>query len=1278
MKRLILLTLSMLLIANGALAQAPVVDPGWSAFVIREGSTEPPFIVDNDDYVINAVEIGTTQGGQKAGLATDLINGAKISQITGLHIDRLDDVGASGSLYGPYFNIWVTDGLGNYAVLANEPSDAEWAGSPWDVADWNFLKTKRCKVYEVPGSGGGEPGTSWVATYTGLATGLIFDDVADLIISPPPPAYIANPLNAVGSGAPDEILTNIAHGYNWIFGDTSTNYVSGGDGFIVNNYTATATFSVQNVTQATSYATIEAALAAANSGDSITIDDGTYNPPSTLNINQPLTITGQSEAGVIINIAAAGGYGMIIESGDVTLSNFTLATNVANTNFPIHASGTGNPPNGYDNLTLQNITVQGVHQRTGFDIHGFNTVVLSFLTSSDATGGNGFQVTGCVGVVANNLTSANNAWGSFAVYASKPIYLNRGSSNVVIDGASSSFGEGNIYSQDEFGLFNTSVSVTGYDFIVRNDNAIPGYDLFHPDEPTAIAVALNIDASLAGSYITAAAGGTLVVGAGMGIQFAFDGAFPGDTVEIRSGTFAAAGQLVLNKDLTVTGAGAASTVVVPTANTAAGSYLVSSAFIYVDYGVTAIIEDLSIDGTGFTVVDAIQCRGADFTVRNCEIRNIYGGLYNGKGIQFLTGVGAVENCVMSGIQRIGVHIRGNIEPTAPDVNVDGFTYTGKGVGDFLDYGVEFGGGSTGTVNDATIINCVGVAASDGSTSAGILVTDFYGTGTVADITNSSLTGNTTGLVVGYDVSDISQVTIHTSTIANNADSGVTSTGVTVDATNNWWGTALGPFHPVLNAPGTGNLVSDNVLFEPWVGMATAAITPSTSGPIGCSQTVTLTFSFTADGSTPDVFLYNAIISATAGLDFGAIVDLEPFGTVNNNFFAFATGANEWTITGSTVGSPTSPVVGPGTFDLFTITFSATSDVLANVDFTSLVLRDPNNDTIPVSVTGAAIEYDCTAPAAVTTISAAPGHNKVDVAWTHSGTDVDHYEVFSGVWHDGANASAYPEYDDLAGNTIPAAPADYVTAVASAEWLPLVSSAATAQTETWSDHLNRGVYYYTVFAVDAAGNASAAPAVLDRATNYWLGDVDGTVPGSFVPDGTVGVFDISALGTAFATSDGDAAYSNIVDVGPTDNMSRLGIPTTDDLINFEDLIIFSLNFGVVTSAKSKVPDSKVVNFAWVSYDDGSMALRLVSGTSLKGLRLQGNINVADVAAGPLVDEQSELVFLKNVGIKLDANLAIMGFDKAFAGNGDLIVVRAENAIDMANIHITARGTDNSEL
>ena len=128
------------------------------------------------------------------------------------------------------------------------------------------------------------------------------------------------------------------------------------------------------------YYTIEAAIAASGATDVITVADGTYNPVGQLTIGHALTITGASEAGVIINIPAPGGYGISVAAHNVTLENFTLVAHVDNENYPIHASGTTNLPDGFDNLVLQNITIHGDHRRTGFDVNGYNHVTMSNLT----------------------------------------------------------------------------------------------------------------------------------------------------------------------------------------------------------------------------------------------------------------------------------------------------------------------------------------------------------------------------------------------------------------------------------------------------------------------------------------------------------------------------------------------------------------------------------------------------------------------------------------------------------------------------------------------------------------------------------------------------------------------------------------------------------------------------------------------------------------------------------------------------------------------------------
>jgi uncharacterized repeat protein (TIGR01451 family) len=39
----------------------------------------------------------------------------------------------------------------------------------------------------------------------------------------------------------------------------------------------------------------------------------------------------------------------------------------------------------------------------------------------------------------------------------------------------------------------------------------------------------------------------------------------------------------------------------------------------------------------------------------------------------------------------------------------------------------------------------------------------------------------------------------------------------VDARDNWWGHATGPYHPTLNLSGQGQAVTDGVLFQPWLG-----------------------------------------------------------------------------------------------------------------------------------------------------------------------------------------------------------------------------------------------------------------------------------------------------------------------------------------------------------------------------------------------------------------------------------------------------------------------------
>jgi hypothetical protein len=453
--------------------------------------------------------------------------------------------------------------------------------------------------------------------------------------------------------------------------------------------------------------------------------------------------------------------------------------------------------------------------------------------------------------------------------------------------------------------------------------------------------------------------------------------------------------------------------------------------------------------------------------------------------------------------------------------------------------------------------------------------------------------------------------------------------------------------------------------------AGAALRTRFSGadPAQCGVTKTATFSFERGEATPGLYGYEVVLQVSGPVetvvlgDFGMITPMDYFQVVD-------LGGGQFSVNGTRYGTDPGILINADLFDLDLVT---NADGTVNIDILSYRFRDPDNVFIFADMYGGSFAVDCTAPGPVDDITAAPRHNKVDVTWTHDGSDTAVFEIYRGLWYDTTpGVSAYPEYDDLPGNTIPTRPTDRTGAIASGEWVlaGTVGVGTLNFTDMWPDETSRGVYYYEVFAVDAAGNGSTAAPANDRATNYWLGDVPPYV------DGNVAVNDITVLGACFATANGETFYNNECDVGPTDDWSRVGIPTTDDIIDFEDLMIFSMNYGVVTPAKQTVPVSAVIELAWVQREDGRWALHLVGGSGLKGVRVRADAQVVAVTAGELLNSQPEMTFLVNSGDAMDVNLALMGRDLGFVGTGELFVLESVDTIAPQDLNINVRGTDNS--
>ncbi len=501
-----------------------------------------------------------------------------------------------------------------------------------------------------------------------------------------------------------------------------------------------------------------------------------------------------------------------------------------------------------------------------------------------------------------------------------------------------------------------------------------------------------------------------------------------------------------------------------------------------------------------------------------------------------------------------------------------------------------------------------------------------------------------------------------------------TTGI-LDARGNWWGDATGPYHPTLNPGGLGYPVSDDVLFDPWAGMGAVAALPASSGPINCGETVTLTFRYEPDAYTPELRGFTVTVDCSAELSFGAgdITDLGAFDAFPPDYFqALDNGDGTFTMDSAILGGTSGLATAA---DLFSITFHPAADGAGAVTIPAITLRDMDNQDIGALATGATITVDCTAPPGVTDLTSAPAHEEVSLDWTMAdASDVDHYEIWRAVWHTGDNTtSAYPEYDDV-NPTEPVWPADRAAADASAEWTMIDDTVAGTATSYVDAGAPRGIYYYEVYAVDAADNIGPGAGPSNRATNYWLGDVDAPW------DGLVDVLDIDELGATYGYAHGHGSYDNHCDVGPTDDRSGYGIPETDSTVGFEDLMIFALNYGNV-APRQPAEDDTPPAFVWQRLDDTTWALMLEEGcTGLKGVRLTARLPegvTCTAVAGELLDGQTLPAFVGSGHAGLDVGAALLGRGAAIAGDGELLRVTFSADVVVAP-HVTARGVDNADL
>ena len=316
--------------------------------------------------------------------------------------------------------------------------------------------------------------------------------------------------------------------------------------------------------------------------------------------------------------------------------------------------------------------------------------------------------------------------------------------------------------------------------------------------------------------------------------------------------------------------------------------------------------------------------------------------------------------------------------------------------------------------------------------------------------------------------------------------------------------------------------------------------------------------------------------------------------------------------------------------------------------------------------------DVTPPVAVATLSASPLGEQVSVSWDGVPADADSLELWRAAWLDGEGQSAYPLYDNAPGSTQPDRPGDRTAALDDPRWIRVAT--LPASTATHCDTVAaRGVYHYELFAGDSAGNWSAPTASAPQVTSYRLGDFDTTA------DGMVDALDVLSLSTAYGSLAADSNFAAMIDVGPTDDTSGAGIPTTDGRVDFEDVMVVGLNHDPLADPRGTGRD---VALEWRPDSPTAWTLHLqVEAAELKGLRMVMDLPegvTASLSGGELLGQQDAPIFLQNTTDGLDASLVVLGTGLGLLGSGEVLHVEFSEPIDIELLTMDARDLDNQPL
>jgi hypothetical protein len=228
-------------------------------------------------------------------------------------------------------------------------------------------------------------------------------------------------------------------------------------------------------------------------------------------------------------------------------------------------------------------------------------------------------------------------------------------------------------------------------------------------------------------------------------------------------------------------------------------------------------------------------------------------------------------------------------------------------------------------------------------------------------------------------------------------------------------------------------------------------------------------------------------------------------------------------------------------------------------------------------------------------------------------------------------------------------------------------------------------------------------VMPLRVRAYLGDVVAQVAPNIVDDtrgdGRVDIADLAVWSSSYWSgvpgfAGGLTNYKRKFDVGPTQDAYIFSLPVPDTRIEFEDLMIFSMTYGM--SANHVLPkrgtampvEDAAVQVAleeeYIHAHEKHVVVRVTNGTGVKGMALRLLVDkgfVIGVSEGPALsrDSQKGVLFSLQLGDTLLVDLAALGANgQTMHGDGVVAVIRLSTDAELRLLAARARDVENQPM